>query len=218
MLSVLILDNQSDYRQWLIQQLCNQQDFEVLGEAGTLAEGLEKISRLSPELVLMDFNLPDGDSLQAVRQILSKQPQIKIVFLTQNSAEEKLLAAVQSGAKGYLLKSLGSRQLLASLRGIKVGQAPISRSMVARLLDKLAEANHTPIDHHPLSEVLTPRELEVLGHLVQGETNREIANRLYISEYTVKNHIHSILSKLGVSNRREAIRIARQYGVFDTES
>lgn len=218
MLSVLILDSHRDYRRWLIQQLCSQQDFEVLGEAGTLVDGLEKISRLSPELVLMDFNLPDGDSLQAARQILANQPQVKIVFLSENNADEKLLAAVQSGAKGYLLKNLDDRQLLAALRGINIGQAPLSRKMVASLIDQIASTNHTSLAHHPLTDVLTPRELEVLGHLVQGGTNREIASRLYISEYTVKNHVHSILEKMHVHTRREAIRIARQRGLFETES
>ena len=90
--------------------------------------------------------------------------------------------------------------------------------MVARLLDELTKGNHTPVSQDRLTELLTPRQLEVLGQLVLGGTNRDIAGRLFISEYTVKNHIHSILEKLQVSNRREAIRIARQHGLVESES
>ena len=107
MLSVLILDSHSDYRQWLVNLLRSQSDFEVLADAGTLRDCLEKVSCFTPELVLMDFNLPDGDSLQAARDILFIQPQAKIVFLTENSADENLLSAIHSGAKGYLLKKPG---------------------------------------------------------------------------------------------------------------
>ncbi len=215
MLSVLILDSQNDYRQWLLDLLHNQPDFDVKGAAGTLADGLEMVSRLTPEVVILDFNLPDGDSLVAAREIMAIQPQAKVVFLTENSADEKLLAAVQSGAKGYLLKRLKSPQLLASLRGLNTGQAPISRSMVARLLDELAKDNHTPVTSGALTERLTPRELEILNQLAMGGTNRDIAGRLFVSEYTVKNHVHSILEKLHVSNRREAIKVARQHGLVD---
>jgi DNA-binding NarL/FixJ family response regulator len=215
MLSVLILDSQNDYRQWLLDLLHNQPDFDVKGAAGTLADGLEMVSRFTPEVVLLDFNLPDGDSLVAARKIMAIQPQAKVVFLTENSADEKLLAAVQSGAKGYLLKRLKSPQLLASLRGLNTGQAPISRSMVARLLDELAKDNHAPVTSGALTERLTPRELEILNQLAMGGTNRDIAGRLFVSEYTVKNHVHSILEKLHVSNRREAIKVARQHGLVN---
>jgi DNA-binding NarL/FixJ family response regulator len=217
MLSVLILDSQHDYRQWLLDLLSNQRDFEVVGVASTLVDGLELVSRLAPELVLLDFNLPDGDSIIAAREIIAVRPQAKVVFLTENSADEKLLAAIQSGAKGYLLKSLNGSQLLASLRGLNLGQAPISRSMMARLLDEIAKDNHTPVDSGVLIDQLTARELEVLSHLAIGGTNRDIAGRLFVSEYTIKNHVHSILEKLHVSNRREAIKVARQHGLVDSE-
>lgn len=217
MLSVLILDSQNDYRQWLIDLLRNQPDFEVMGDAGTLVDGLKLVSRLSPELVLLDFNLPDGDSIIAARDIMALHPQAKVVFLTENSADEKLLAAIQSGAKGYLLKSLNSPQLLASLRGLNLGQAPISRSMVARLLNEIAKDKHSLTASGVLTQRLTPRELEVLSHLAKGGTNRDIAGRLFVSEYTVKNHVHSILEKLQVNNRREAIKVARQNGLVDSE-
>lgn len=218
MLSVLILDSQHDYRLWLLDLLRKQPDFKVMGVASTLVDGLELVSRLGPELVLLDFNLPDGDSLIAAREIMAIRPQAKVVFLTENSADEKLLAAIQSGAKGYLLKSLNGSQLLASLRGLNLGQAPISRSMMARLLDEIAKDNHTPVDSGLLTERLTARELEVLSHLAKGGTNRDIAGRLFVSEYTVKNHVHSILEKLHVSNRREAIKVARQHGLVGSES
>ena len=213
MFSVLIVDSNNDFRNHLVGLLDGQPDFKVAGDYGHLSVALNMAEQIYPDLVLMDFNLPDGDSLQAAKDIQARCPQAAIVFLSDKPDDERLIAAIRSGAKGYLLKSLAAPQLLASLRGLRIGQAPISRTMVSRLLEEFSRNNHPP-EVRAAVERLTPREMDVLMELGKGGSNREIAARLFISEYTVKNHIHSILHKLEVANRREAIKYAQNYGLI----
>ncbi len=213
MFSVLIVDSNNDFRNHLVGLLDGQPDFKVAGDYGHLSVALNMAEQIYPDLVLMDFNLPDGDSLQAAKDIQARCPQAAIVFLSDKSDDERLIAAIRSGAKGYLLKSLAAPQLLASLRGLRIGQAPISRTMVSRLLEEFSRNNHPP-EVRAAVDRLTPREMDVLMELGKGGSNREIAARLFISEYTVKNHIHSILHKLEVANRREAIKYAQNYGLI----
>lgn len=213
MFSVLIVDSNNDFRNHLVGLLDGQPDFKVAGDYGHLSVALNMAEQIYPDLVLMDFNLPDGDSLQAAKDIQARCPQAAIVFLSDKPDDERLIAAIRSGAKGYLLKSLAAPQLLASLRGLRIGQAPISRTMVSRLLEEFSRNNHPP-EVRAAVDRLTPREMDVLMELGKGGSNREIAARLFISEYTVKNHIHSILHKLEVANRREAIKYAQNYGLI----
>ncbi len=213
MFSVLIVDSNNDFRNHLVGLLDGQPDFKVAGDYGHLSVALNMAEQIYPDLVLMDFNLPDGDSLQAAKDIQARCPQAAIVFLSDKSDDKRLIAAIRSGAKGYLLKSLAAPQLLASLRGLRIGQAPISRTMVSRLLEEFSRNNHPP-EVRAAVDRLTPREMDVLMELGKGGSNREIAARLFISEYTVKNHIHSILHKLEVANRREAIKYAQNYGLI----
>lgn len=213
MFSVLIVDSNNDFRNHLVGLLDGQPDFKVAGDYGHLSVALNMAEQIYPDLVLMDFNLPDGDSLQAAKDIQARCPQAAIVFLSDKSDDKRLIAAIRSGAKGYLLKSLAAPQLLASLRGLRIGQAPISRIMVSRLLEEFFCNNHS-FEVRAAVDRLTPREMDVLMELGKGGSNREIAARLFISEYTVKNHIHSILHKLEVANRREAIKYAQNYGLI----
>jgi len=164
-------------------------------------------------VILMDFSLPDGTGLEATRAILAAEPEIQIIFLTVHDNDERLIAAMRAGAKGYLLKNLSVNKLLASLRALERGEAAISRTMMARILEEFALS--TPTAGPAASPLigLTSREVEVLRELSDGITNQEIAARLYISENTVKNHIHNILDKLHLRNRREAIEFARKHGL-----
>ena len=213
MFSVLIVDSNNDFRNHLVGLLDEQPDFKVTGDFGHLSAALNMAEHIYPDLVLMDFNLPDGDSLKAAKDFQARCPEAAIVFLSDKSDDERLIAAIRSGAKGFLLKSLATPQLLASLRGLRVGQAPISRTMVSRLLEEFSRNNHPP-EVRAAVDRLTPREMDVLIELGKGGSNREIAARLFISEYTVKNHIHSILHKLEVTNRREAVKYAQNYGLI----
>jgi two-component system nitrate/nitrite response regulator NarL len=212
MLSIFIVDSNHVFRQGLVNLLRQQPDIAVSGEVGTLVDAREKLRRLSPDVVFIDFNLPDGDSLMAVKEILAMKPNVKVIFLTEYDEEDKMIAAIRSGASGYLLKDLEAPNLLASLRGLQGGQAPISRIMVTRLVREISKNNHTISMDGTVFDKLTPREQDVLRELINGGTNREIATRLYISEYTVKNHLHNILEKLEVGNRREAIKYAIKHG------
>lgn len=216
MLSVVIIDSNIGFRGKIAELLSKQPDFNVIGQTDCTSEALALVGGMQPDLVLMGFDSSDSDRLNLVRHIQTVHPEAFIVVLTNQADDEWMLAAVRSGAKGYLLKSLAEPQLLASLRGLREGQAPISRTMVTRLMEEFSRDNSH--NHHPPSVLaavdrLTPRELDVLLELVKGGSNREIAARLFISEYTVKNHIHSILHKLEVSNRREAAKYAQIYGL-----
>lgn len=213
MIDILIVDDHVLFREGLASLFRAQPDFRVLGEAGNVREAIEKARELKPQLVLMDFSLPDGTGLDATSEILANQPGTQIVFLTMHEDDERLIDAIRSGAIGYLLKNLPVNKLLASLRGISRGEAPISRTMTRRILAEFSQPENRGLRASTSLDMLTERELEVLGELAKGSTNREIARHLFISENTVKNHVHNILEKLGLKNRREAGRFAQQHGL-----
>jgi DNA-binding NarL/FixJ family response regulator len=216
MLHLLIVDDHILFREGLASLFQAQPDFIVLGEAGNVQEAIEKARLLKPELILMDFSLPDGTGLDATQAILSEFPHIKIVFLTMHEDDERLFAAIQAGAKGYLLKNIPVTKLLLALRGLEQGEAPISRTMTTRILEEFSRARtpHSPTGPGAAAlEQLTDREREVLVELARGGLNRDIAERLFISENTIKNHVHNILEKLDLPNRREVILYAKRQGI-----
>lgn len=210
---VLLVDDHVLFRQGLVSLLDIQPDFSVIGEASSVREGIAMASELQPDVVLMDFGLPDGSGLDATQAILSDRPETNIVFLTIHEEDDRLFAAIRSGAKGYLLKNVPITKLLDFLRGIEQGRTAITRSMASRVIDEFARIG-SGRDHdkgdQPLDE-LTLRELEVLQQLATGATNREIADHLVIAENTVKNHVSNILTKLHLENRREAANFARSH-------
>jgi two-component system NarL family response regulator len=213
MIHILIVDDHVLFREGLVSLFRSQPDFHVLGEAGSVHEAIEAARRLRPDVVLMDFSLPDGTGLEATQAILADKPDTKIVFLTMHEEDDRLFAAIRSGAKGYLLKNLPVAKLLASLRGLERGEAALSRTMTGRILSAFTQSQSNRTGTSPALEQLTERECEVLREVVRGGTNREIAQRLFISENTVKNHIHNILEKLNLSNRRELIRFVERHGL-----
>jgi DNA-binding NarL/FixJ family response regulator len=211
-MKVLIVDDQILFREGLTSLLNSDPSFQVVGQAGEVREAIEKACSLQPDLVLMDFNLPDGDGAQASAAILSHLPNCKIVFLTMYEADEKLFSAIRSGAIGYLLKNVPVKKLMESLRSIEKGEAAISRSMTMRILGEFSHSHNTD-EQHQLLEKVSARELDILRELASGATNNEIAIRLNLSVNTVKHHIHNILAKLDLENRHQAINFARKYGV-----
>jgi DNA-binding NarL/FixJ family response regulator len=212
-MKVLIVDDHILFREGLAGLLRSQQDMQVIGECGSVQEAIECVKTDPPDVVLMDFSLPDGTGLDATRTILTLLPDVQIIFLTVHDNDERLIAAMRSGAKGYLLKNLSVNKLLASLRALERGEAAISRTMMARILEEFAQSEVNPLPEPSPLIGLTSREIEVLHELATGITNQEIGNRLYISENTVKNHIHNILEKLKLNNRREAIEFAHRNGI-----
>ena len=209
----MIVDDHVMLREGLASLIDPQPDFEVVGEVGTVAEAVQAVREVEPDIILMDFSLPDGSGLEATQAILGANPDISIVFLTVHDADENLFAAIRSGASGYLLKILPISQLLEYLRGLRFGRAPISPEMTSRILREFSRGEKTQDSDLGVLYQLTSREIEVLSEITTGATNSQIAQRLFISENTVKNHIHNILEKLNLKSRQEAAVYAIQHGI-----
>lgn len=210
-MKIVIVDDHILFREGLAAIIRAEPDIEVIGQAGTVQEAIALVSGLNPDIVLMDFGLPDGTGADATRAILKEHPKCKIVFLTMSEEDDDLFAAIRSGAKGYLLKNMRPSKLLSTLRSVQKGESALSRSMTLRLMEELARTKEAPRTGDP---TLTRRELEVLRELASGFSNQEIAGRLFISENTVKYHVHSILEKLNLSDRREVGAYAREHGLL----
>jgi two-component system nitrate/nitrite response regulator NarL len=211
MQSILVVDDHVLFRDGLVSLFRSTPDFHVVDQAGTVKEGVEKAFHHKPDIILMDFSLPDGTGLDATRSILEELPDCKIIFLTVFETDENLLAAIRLGAKGYMLKNVSSSSLISSLRALAQGEIAMSRKMMSKVLEFSRTMPLPP--SNDLIAKLSPREIDILCELQDGASNIEIAQKLYLAENTVKHHIHSILEKLGVQNRRQAGEIARQMGV-----
>lgn len=201
---ILIVDDHVLFREGLLSLLDGQPDTHVIGQTGSVQEATALAIELKPDLILMDFGLPDGTGLDATKAILAIRPETKIVFLTMHEDDERLFEAIRTGAKGYLLKNVHVNTLLTFLRGVDRGEAALTPTMTGRVLNEFARLADLPKQDSPEFESLSTRELQVLKLLKKGATNREIAEQLFISENTVKNHVRSILTKLGLHNRRQA--------------
>lgn len=211
---LLLVDDHILFREGLVSLLDGQPDIEVVGETGSIQGAVKLARELAPDLILMDFTLPDGTGLEATKAILAESPETNIVFLTVHDREEYLFHAIRSGAKGYLLKNVPLSNLLSYLRGIGRGEAAISLTMVSHILEEFYHTRHASQPQSDELNSLTLREIELLQELATGASNREIARRLVISENTVKVHVRHILEKLNLKNRREAINYARQQGLI----
>jgi DNA-binding NarL/FixJ family response regulator len=215
MIELVIVDDHTLFREGLASIIQMEPDIEVSGLAGSVQEAVDVVRKLKPDMVLMDFTLPDGTGADATRLILNEQPDCQIIFLTISESDENLYSAIRSGAKGYLLKNMSPSKLVSSLRRVIDGEAALSRKMTLSLIDRIADQDKSGFSDqmHPALKQLTSREMEVLEEIVKDASNKEIALRLRISVNTVKNHISSILSKLELNNRREAATLARRYNI-----
>jgi len=207
---IVVVDDHILFREGLVAIIRPEPGIEVVGQAGTVKEAVELVNLLKPDIVLMDFGLPDGTGVDATRAIMQDYPECKIVFLTMSEEDENLFPAIRGGAKGYLLKNMHPAKLVATIKSVYQGESALSRAMTLRLMEELARMKaFVPIG----DPTLTRRELDILRELAAGLSNSEIANRLVISENTVKYHVHSILDKLGLSDRREAAEYARKHSL-----
>jgi DNA-binding NarL/FixJ family response regulator len=192
-----------------VRQALTAPDIEVVGEAATADEALLLAPQLRPDLLLLDINLPGTDGLRLLRELGPRLPDMRIVMLTVSASKRDLLEAMRNGAAGYLTKDLGPEALQRAVRGIRAGDLPMSRAMAAEVVRSLAgdrrRTGPGKAADDPFAE-LSDREQQVLRHLAEGLTDREIANRLGISPRTVETHVGSILHKLGVRNRAQAAR------------
>ena len=210
-MKIIIVDDHILFREGLAAIIRSESDIEIIGQAGTVQEAIETVKLLKPDMVLMDFSLPDGTGADATRAILKEYPKCKIIFLTMSEEDENLFAAIRSGAKGYLLKNMHPSKLVSTLRSVQKGESALSRSMTLRLMEELARTKEPSRTGDP---TLTRREMEVLREIASGVSNQEIADHLFISENTVKYHVHSILEKLNLSDRRDAAIYARERGLI----
>jgi len=215
MIRLVIVDDHALFREGLASIIQVEPDIEVSGLAGTVQESVEVVRTLKPDIVLMDFTLPDGTGAEATRLLLKEHPDCKIIFLTMSEEDEDLFAAIRSGAKGYLLKNMSPSKLVTTIRSVQRGESALSRSMTLRLMEELSRTEEPRrLGDHWLAK-LTRREKEVLRILSLGVTNREIGEQLHISENTVKYHVHSILEKLDLPDRRTAAKFAKEHGLTD---
>jgi DNA-binding NarL/FixJ family response regulator len=205
---VLLVDDHALFRKGVAALLAAERDFELVGEASDGAQALEMARELMPDVILMDISMPGMDGLEATRRIKAEIPYVRIVILTVSDSDRALVEAVKSGAQGYLLKTVEPRALLHTLAGVVRGEASISRTMAARLLEDLARDSRPKAPPPTPAATLTQREQEVLGLVAQGKSNKEIAAALGIAENTVKNHLKNILEKLHLENRVQAATFA----------
>lgn len=211
---LLVIDDHVLFREGLVGLLKVEPDIEIAGTGGSVREAVELACRHKPDTILMDFSLPDGTGAEASAAILEELPECKIVFLTVYETDDKLIEAIRTGAKGYMLKNTPVSKLLAALRALDKGEAAISRSMTLRLMEELTRSGPAaPGQASMLLEQLSQREMDVLRVMAQGASNAEIAQKLYLSQNTVKHHVSNILLKLQAGNRREALQIARREGL-----
>jgi two-component system response regulator NreC len=212
---LLIVDDHALVREGLASLIHAQPDMDVVGQAGSMREAISMARELQPDLILMDFTLPDGTGDEATRVILAALPATKIVFLTVHDDDERLFAAISSGAVGYLLKSVRSADLLSRLRDVARGEVALSPTIGRRIFEKLArqQAAHTP---GPATVAdLSEREVEILNLVVRGHTNRQIAGALSLSVRTVEYHRANMMDKLGLHDRADLVRYAAEHGLLN---
>lgn len=214
-MKILLVDDHVLFREGVASLLDTQPDMTVLGESASAKKAVVKARELKPDIILMDISLPDGTGIEAARQILAEQPEIKIVFLTVHEDDERLFEAIKCGGRGYLLKNMRTSELLDLLRGLERGEAAISRQMASRIMAEFAQMRtqleHAPADISDSEITLTTREIDVITLVTNGASNKEIADQLVVAESTVKNHMSNILNKLHLKNRREAAAYARRH-------
>jgi len=212
-MKLLLVDDHILFREGLKSLLGSQPGFQIVGEAATGEEAISKTRLQHPDLVLIEIGLKDGSGLETIGNILSHRQETKVVVLTLLELDETMVASIRAGATGYLLKSTPIAKLAATLRAVLDGEAALSRKMMGRILEEFSRQGTNNGKTRSNLDCLTNREIEVLQYIGTGATNREIAENLFITEYTVKNHVHNILDKLELKNRREAARIARNQGL-----
>ncbi len=204
-ITVVIVDDHVLFRSGL-RELLQQEEVHVMGEASTAEAGLELVRRHAPDVAIMDLNLPAMSGHDAIRQIAKNTPRTQVLVLTISANESDVIEAVLAGACGYLLKDASVLDIVTGVRAAAAGESMVSPRMTKTILDQLRQQERR--DGKPPAETLSAREREILRLVTEGKDNATIARELFISPYTVKNHISNILLKLRVSNRIQAAVLA----------
>jgi DNA-binding NarL/FixJ family response regulator len=214
---VLLVDDQALFREGLRTLLDLQADIEVVSEAKDGRDAIEAVARLAPDVVLMDMQMPVLDGVAATRELRANYPDTQVIVLTTFDDDEYVFEGLRAGAVGYLLKDVTSNRLAEAIRSAARGESFLEPSVAAKVVAEFARLAETPHvrerANHTLPEPLSERELEILLLVATGESNKEIAATLFITEGTVKNHVTNILGKLGVRDRTQAALKAKELGL-----
>jgi two-component system response regulator DevR len=199
---LLIVDDHEVVRQGLVALLDRREGFQVVAEAGTVAEAVDQARRFEPDIVVMDVRLPDGSGIEACREIRAERPATRVVMLTSFPDEEAVLSAIVAGASGYLLKQIRARDLVTALETVARGESLLDPAVTEKVLERIRRiATGTYTDE---LAGLTSQERKILKLVAEGKTNKEIAAEVFLSDKTVKNYVSSILSKLNLERRAQA--------------
>ncbi|HKS44198.1 MAG TPA: response regulator transcription factor [Amycolatopsis sp.] len=217
MIRILIADDEALVRGGLRMILEAQPDLRVIGEAGTGGDTLEQARTLTPDLVLMDIRMPELDGIEATQRILvGPPPRPKVLVLTTFDLDDYVYEAIRAGASGFLLKTTPPHQLVHGIRAVMSGEALLAPQITRRLLDHFIQRPPPSNDTPPELANLTPRELDVLRLIANGQSNAEIAATLFLTEATIKSHVTHLLTKLGLRDRVQAVALAYRTGLMDT--
>lgn len=223
MIKVLLVDDQTLIRQGIRLLLEIEPDIQVVGQAADGRAALEQVETLHPDVVLMDVRMPEMDGVAATRTLSARHPEVKVIILTTFEDDETVFEGLKAGARGYLLKDISSEEMAQAVRKVAAGEALIQSRITRKVLaefSRLAAATahqastKTGPGTQALPVALTERELEVLQVLARGLSNREIADLLVITEGTVKNHVSSLIDKMGVRDRTQAVLKAQELGLI----
>ena len=209
---VMVVDDHEVVRSGLRAILEPEQDLDVVGEAASAAEAVRGVPRLQPDVILMDVRMAEMNGIEACRLIKSDHPQVNVLMLTSFGEREAVVSSIMAGASGYLLKNVGRADLLKAIRAVAAGQNLLDPSVTRTVMEQLARLASREQDR-ALGEI-SEREKEVLALVAQGLTNRQIADKLTISDNTARNHVSRILEKLGLARRSEAAAFAAQHGLL----
>lgn len=210
---VLLVDDHEVVRVGLRSLLEKHPQFDVVGEAGSAREAIQKTDLLKPDVVVLDIRLPGASGIEACEQIVTKHPKVKVIMLTSYAEDEMLFSAIRAGASGYVLKQIGSGDLVKALEAVGRGEALLDPAVTQRVFQEVRRAVKN--EEASAFSHLSQQEKHVLLLVSEGKTNREIAKTLFLGEGTVRNYVSSILSKLNVNNRAEAAAYAVEHNLRD---
>jgi DNA-binding NarL/FixJ family response regulator len=199
---ILSVDDHPLFRQGIAAIIDCQPDMSLVGAASNGTEAIDAFRSLRPDVILMDLNLPDVSGIEVLTTIREEFPEARVIILTTFERDVEIQRALKAGARGYLLKSMPPEKILETIRQVHAGKKPVLPEIASQLAEHISD------------EQLTSREIDVLRHVIEGNRNRDIAERLFVSEHTVKTHLKHILGKLGASDRTHAITIAARRGII----